>query len=199
MNQWLQVKMAQRHNGKLFNSAGLFKGSSFAKICTVKKLTLFILTCLLFTAGYSQQDATAGTIDKIRQIPAFSVVKVPDSIVFTNDQLQKNKPVVLMFFNPDCDHCQKEVKELLAHKNELKELQIVMLSALPYQLIKAFYNEYKIASMPNITMGQDENFVLGSIYQPARYPSLYIYEAAGTLAKVFAGNAGVAALLDAVK
>lgn len=165
----------------------------------MKKLALFILSCIGFTAGYSQHDETADAINNIRQIPSFSIIIMPDSTVFTQEQLQKNQPLVLMLFNPDCDHCKEEVKELLAHKNELTALPIVMVSALPYKLIKTFYDDHSIKSMPNVTMGQDENFTLGSLYKPARYPSLYIYDAKGSLAKVFAGNAGVAAILDAVK
>ena len=162
-------------------------------------MTLLILSGMLLTAGYAQQDVTAGPLNNIQQLPSFSIVMAPDSTVFTSGQLKKGIPVVLMFFNPDCDHCQQQVKELLAHKNELTALQFVMVSALPYRLITTFYNDYQVASMPNVKMGLDENFVLGSKYQPARYPSLYIYDAKGSLAKVFAGNAGAAAILDAAK
>ena len=104
-----------------------------------------------------------------------------------------------MFFNPDCDHCQKETKELLAYKKELKNIQIVMASALPYNLIKDFYQEYNIASMPNISMGQDLDYALGSRYQLRKYPALFVYNAAGKLAKAFVGNVSVPLLLDALK
>jgi thiol-disulfide isomerase/thioredoxin len=165
----------------------------------MKKLVIFILTCLVCRAGYPQQDETAVSINNIQQIPAFNIVRVPDSTGFSSRQLIKQAPLVLVFFNPDCDHCQQQVKELLAHKSELKRLQIVMVSALPYSLIKTFYENYQVASMPNVIMGQDENFVLGGIYKPARYPSLYIYDAGGSLAKVFAGNVTAAVLLNAVQ
>jgi thiol-disulfide isomerase/thioredoxin len=166
----------------------------------LKKYFLFIVLCSVLSACHSQpQDATANTLKTIQQIPAFTIMSAPDSIAFTSEQLQKNKPVVLVFFNPDCDHCQKETKELLAYKNELKDIQIVMSSVLPYKLINEFYKDYNIASMPNIKMGQDVNYALGKKYRPARFPGIYIYDASGSLAKVFAGNAGVPAILDAVK
>lgn len=217
MAQWRNNSMAQLlncwgawwRNGSIDNETnstgasltvpGEVKHLVLLKIFRMKKLAVFILSCIWFTAGYSQPDETAGSINNVLQIPSFSIIVAPDSSVFTREQLQKDQPVVLMFFNPDCDHCQQEVKELLAHKNELTALQIVMVSALPYKLIKTFYDDHSIQSMPNVTMGQDANFALGSLYKPARYPSLYIYDATGSLAKVFAGNAGVAAILDAVK
>jgi thioredoxin-related protein len=40
---------------------------------------------------------------------------------------------MIMFFSPDCDHCQKQTKELLAYKKELKDIQILMVSVLSYK------------------------------------------------------------------
>jgi thiol-disulfide isomerase/thioredoxin len=164
----------------------------------LKKIIFLLILCSAFAVGYSQ-DASANTLKNIQQIPSFTIVAAPDSSSFSNKELQKNKPVIIMFFNPDCDHCQTETKELLAYKEELKDIQIVMVSALPYSLIRTFYIEYNILSMPNIKMGQDVNFVLGTKYLPERYPGIYVYDAAGNLAKVFAGNVGVPTILDAVK
>jgi len=104
-----------------------------------------------------------------------------------------------MFFSPDCDHCQKETKELLAYKEELKGLQIVTASPAAFKEIKSFYEEYNIASMTNIIMGQDLNYALGAKYKLRTYPSIFVYDSKGILAKAFVGNAGVPAILDAVK
>ena len=104
-----------------------------------------------------------------------------------------------MFFSPDCDHCQKETKELSAYKEELKGLQIIMASAAAFAEIKTFYKEYNIASMPNIIMGKDPNYALGMKYQLRTYPSVFVYDATGTLAKAFIGNVSIATILDAIK
>lgn len=105
----------------------------------------------------------------------------------------------MIFFNPDCEHCQKETKELMAYKEELKNIPIVMVSALSYKLIKEFYTDYNIASMPNITMGQDVDYVLGTKYRPGRFPAIFVYDNKGKLAKVFAGGGEVPAIIEATK
>ena len=162
---------------------------------------LFLLPAFTFIylVGYSQQDATATTLNNIQQIPSFKIFTAPDSTVFTSEELKKNKPLVLMFFSPDCDHCQKETKEILAYKEELKSLQILMVSPVALSLIKSFYEDYNIASMPNIHMGQDLNYAIGVKYQIRTFPSIYVYDATGKLTKAFVGNVGVPAILDAVK
>ena len=159
-------------------------------------INLFACFCL---GGYAQQDASAATLNNIHHAPVFKLYKAPDSTAYSSEQLNKNKPFVLMFFSPDCDHCQKETKELLAYKEELKDLQIVMASPAAFKEIKSFYEDYNIASMSNITMGQDLNYALGSKYQLRTYPSVFVYDAKGVLAKAFIGNVAVPAILDAVK
>ena len=147
----------------------------------------------------AQQDAAAATLNNIQHLPVFKIYTAPDSTAFTNDQLKKDKPVVLMFFSPDCDHCQKEIKELLAYKEELKDLQIVMASPAAFAEINNFYADYNIASMSNIVMGKDQGYALGMKYQLRTYPSVFVYDAKGTLAKAFIGNVSVPVILDAVK
>jgi len=148
---------------------------------------------------FAQKDTTDNYVNRFLAIPAIKINIVPDSTVYTNVNLKKNTPFILMFFNPDCDHCQKETKELLAYKEELKDVQILMVSTASYPGIKDFYEAYGLSSMPNIKLGQDVNSKLGSIYQLRTYPSIFVYDNKGILAKAFVGNIGVPAILDAVK
>ena len=162
-----------------------------------------ILFLLLLTGTtlilFAQKDSSDNYVNRILTLPAFNINVLPDSAAFTSNNIKKNSPFVIMFFNPDCDHCQKETKELLAYKEELKGLQILMVSSSSYTEIKDFYQEYGLSSMYNIRVGQDVNFKLGSIYKIRTYPSIFVYDNKATLAKAFVGNIGVPAILDAVK
>ena len=162
-----------------------------------------LLFCLLLSGGsfilFAQTDTSDNYVNRFITIPAISLNRVPDSSLYTNENIKKNAPFVIMFFSPDCDHCQTETKELLAYKQELKSIQILMVSVAPYSEIKAFYETFQLSSMRNVTLGQDVNFRLGSIYKIRTYPSIFVYDKNGTLAKAFVGNIGVPSILDAVK
>ena len=106
---------------------------------------------------------------------------------------------MIMFFSPDCDHCQKQTKELLAYKKELQNIQIMMVSVLSYKDSKTFYNEYGLASMPNVKLGTDPSYKLRQIYRLQTMPAMYVYNKTGTLAKAFVGNIDVPRIIDAVK
>ena len=165
----------------------------------MKKISLLVLFIGSIAMGIAQNDQTAVGLLKYQTIPSFNIYTVPDSTSFSNKNLKKNKSFIIMFFSPDCDHCQKEIKELKAYKNELKDIQILMASPSSYAAVKEFYKEYALSEMPNIKLGQDVNFTLGSIYQLRTFPSIFIYDNTGKLAKAFVGNIGVPAILDALK
>ena len=154
----------------------------------------------MLTIGlFAQNQHSNEYVNKFLSIPAISVHTVPDSSIFTNKNLRTNTPFILMFFSPDCDHCHKQTKELLAYKKELKGIQILLLSVAPYQEIKNFYNEFGLSAMSNLKVGQDINFNLGATYKVNTYPSIYVYDRKATLAKAFIGNKDVQAILDALQ
>ena len=74
-----------------------------------------------------------------------------------------------------------------------------MISALPYKDNKGFYEEYGIASIPNIKMGVDMTYKLRQLYQLSTFPSMYVYDKNGNLAKAFVGNVAITSIIDAVK
>lgn len=147
----------------------------------------------------AQKDQSAVGLSKYQTIPSFNIYTVPDSTSFSNKNLKKNKSFIIMFFSPDCDHCQKEIKELVAYKHELKDIQILMASPSSYGAVKEFYKEYALSEMPNVKLGHDANYALGSIYQLKTFPSIFVYDHTGNLAKAFVGNIGIPAILDALK
>lgn len=151
------------------------------------------------SVAIAQKDTANNYVSQFTSIPSFDINTVPDSSFYRSENLKKNTPFMMMFFSPDCEHCQKQIKELLAYKKELKDLQIVMVSALPYKESKNFYDEYGLAAMPNIKMGTDPSYKLRQIYRLQTMPAMYVYDKNGTLAKAFVGNIGVPFILDAVK
>jgi thiol-disulfide isomerase/thioredoxin len=183
----------------------VYLNSSFALLKLSSQKTsmknFLLLFAFILSAAFvkAQKDSSAKNLSKFETIPAFNIYIVPDSTSFSNKNLKANKPFVIMFFSPDCEHCQKETKELLAYKDELRDIPILMASPSSFGMIKQFYEEYNLAAMPNIKLGSDVNYALGSIYQLRTFPSIFIYDHKGKLAKAFVGNAGVPAILDALK
>jgi thioredoxin-related protein len=95
--------------------------------------------------------------------------------------LQKGKPTILVFFDPDCDHCQEATKNFTAKIDRFKEVQILMVTIYDFSRIKKFCKDYKIASFPNITVTRDAVFDLPKFYQVSSIPDVYVYDKNGKL------------------
>ena len=84
-------------------------------ITIMKKLLLFF--SLIIAVGCTQ----AQIVNKqdITKIPPFKILR-PDSTYFTPANLEKNKPVMIIYFSPDCSHCQKDIPALKKIYDEWK-------------------------------------------------------------------------------
>ena len=149
-------------------------------------LTLF--TLLFCLQGFSQAKTDTAVYLRFPTIPQFTVYKAPDSTAFSREDLKKKKSVLFMVFSPDCEHCQHETEELLAHISEFKNTQIVMVTYLPYEEMIAFYKNYKIADYPQITMARDTKFFFPVFFKVINLPSIFLYDKRGNFKKAFEGS-----------
>ena len=165
----------------------------------MKRSLLCIAFTLLALAGFSQADSTAPLYLRFPFVPSFKLTKVSDSTYFTKPDLKKNKPTVIIIFSPDCEHCQEETKSLTANIHLFKKAQVVMSSPTEYQFLRKFYDEYKIAGHPNITMGRDPGYYLGTFYKVRSFPAIFVYDKKGYLVKSFSGETPIQDIADALK
>jgi thioredoxin-related protein len=146
-----------------------------------KTVFTFIISCLALS-GFAQIDSTRQYF-KSPYIPAFNIIKVPDSSNFTNSMLQKGKPTILIFFDPDCDHCQHATKNFTAKIDRFKNVQILMVTIYEFSRIEKFYKDYKLRKFPNITLTRDAGFDLPRFYNVSSIPDVYVYDKDGKLMK----------------
>jgi len=157
----------------------------------------FCLQSFAQTAGNNID--TLPTYEKFPSIPMFSIVKAPDSTMFAKANLKKKKETILIMFSPDCEHCQRETDSLIAHIDLFKDVQIVMATPLDYVHVKKFYEDYKIADYPNITIGNDPVWYLGGFYTVRNFPTIAVYDKEGQFVKLFEGSVSVRKIAAVLK
>jgi len=131
-------------------------------------------------------------------LPQFSIAKASDSTAFTRDNLYKRKSTVFILFSPDCEHCQHETKSLIANMGKFKNAQIVMITYMPYNMMRQFYNDYKIANYPLITMGRDGKYLLPSFFKVKSLPAIYVYDKKGKFKQSFEGSVKIEKIAEAL-
>jgi thiol-disulfide isomerase/thioredoxin len=165
----------------------------------MKKLILLLSILAAAQVTFAQEDTSFNFL-RNTSIPDFSIAKAPDSVTVTKtDIVKRGHPFILVFFSPDCEHCQRETKEFLAYKKELKDIQVLMVSPMPYDRIKQFYTDYSVDSLPNFTMGQDWAYHLGNKLRPHFFPTIILYDKIGNFVTAFTGNVAIPTILAAYK
>ena len=167
-----------------------------ATFTIMKKLVL--LFALITVAGCTR----AQTKQNIDHIPHFKILKA-DSSYFTYNDLKKNKPVMIIYFAPDCSHCQHLMYEMKPKMKEFGDAQIVMVTFTDFNLlkmIKNFNRDFQLAQYPNLTVGTEgHSYVVQQYYQVRTTPYIAIYDRKGNLVKAFEKPPKVDSLIAAVK
>jgi thioredoxin-related protein len=159
----------------------------------MKNLLLFF--SLIIIAGCTQAQNK-------RTIPPFKILRA-DSTYFTVADLKKDKPVMIIYFSPDCGHCQHLVYEMKPKMKQLGDIQIVMVTFTDFtmlKMIKNFNRDFNLAKYHNITVGTEgRTYVVQQYYQIVRTPYIAIYDHKGKLVQAFEDVPTMDELITAVK
>ncbi len=162
----------------------------------MKKLLFFVLVSMasVLTVSASNIDSIPQHLKNLK-LPDFKLL-LPDSVTnFYTEQLSTKKPTVLISFSPECDHCKQQTKEIIANIQQLKNVQIVMATTLPFEMMKSFHEEYKIASYKNIVMGRDVLYFFPKYFLNHYLPLIAIYNKKGELQHYFDGGVSTVELI----
>lgn len=106
---------------------------------------------------------------------------------------------VLIFFLPDCDHCQREAVQIRDNITSFKDYTLYFISSVPGAQLNQFANEYKLAGYTNVYFATTSMESIFKNYGPIPTPSLYIYEKGGRMVKSFKGETPIDNILASIK
>lgn len=114
----------------------------------IKKL-LLACTLLLACSFCFAQDIP-------KTIPPFNMV-LSDGVTYHNaDKVEKNKPLMIVYFDPECQHCQEFTKKLVKNISKFNTVQIVMICSVPgLPPLKKFVDMFGLTKYPSIKAGTE--------------------------------------------
>src|SRR3954470_13141243 len=151
----------------------------------MKTLITFLFSSCFLSVVNAQQFDTIPPYRKDSTIPAFSILQT-DSTWFNKEALPGNKPVVIIYFNPECGHCQLTAHEFDQKKNKLKNVFFIWVTYdTSFKEIKSFAAEYKLLDEKNIRIGRDPKYFVPSFYRVKFTPFMAVYGKNGKLVKTY--------------
>jgi thiol-disulfide isomerase/thioredoxin len=151
------------------------------------KTILSIVFILSAIAAQSQKDSLP--YQRFPDVPPFQLLATDSSTIITKNSIKEGQPVLIMYFSPDCDHCQKQMELILKDIDSLKNIQIVLASFQPFEQIKEFNKKYNLEGHPNIYIGRDIKYIMPPFYGIHKLPFLALYNSNGKLITTFQAGA----------
>lgn len=99
--------------------------------------------------------------------------------------------VVLIFFQPDCDHCQREALQIGQNIAAFKNATLYFISSDVAEKIERFSTEYNLNQERNVFFGHTSTESVLKNLGPIATPSIYIYSADQRLIKAFNGEVAI--------
>ncbi len=169
----------------------------FGQTTIVKSLVSLVavlLTCFIVNA----QEDTSAAFRRFPSVPPIILLK-SDSGLITKDRLKRNRPVMIMYFSPDCHHCQHQMDQMIRRMKDFQKIQIILATYQPMEQLKSFEDKYQLAQHQNIQAGRDTKFFLVPFYKIRNLPYLALYNKKGNLITTYEGNVNVDTLIQAFK
>lgn len=164
-----------------------------------KILISTLLSVVLLTAVSGQTDSIQPPFKKFPFYPPVKLLKADSSGFYTREDIPKKSPVLLMLFNPDCDHCQHETAELVKNIDKFKGIQIIMATNVGLSPIRAFIDKYGLSAYKNVEVTQDTHYFLITYYGLKSFPFLAFYNRKKELISVFQGSLPMEKVLAELK
>ncbi|MBB5634189.1 peroxiredoxin [Pedobacter cryoconitis] len=157
------------------------------------KTYLFSFLLLFFFINVSAQTPAAA-------IPAFQFYKA-DGKAFTRAQITPGHKSLFVFFDATCSHCQKAMLQLSKKYDEIKKINIYLVSLDQHITMNDFMSKYgkNLIGKKNVLLLEDRDHVFIPLFQPTKYPSLFLYSPKNTIVFNTSGDTELPKLFEAIK
>lgn len=160
----------------------------------MKKIVfMLIVTCL-----FSCRSRDKMSVSEISTLPSFDMLLMDSTTKVNANQIPTGKPIVILFFRPDCPHCQEETRTFIQNKEALKNVQIYLLTGSPFEKVKGFYQSFRLDQYPNITVANEYDHSFSKVFKPKVVPYTAVYDKNKSLKKVFHGEVAISTILEAI-
>lgn len=164
-----------------------------ATYCNMKITGLFFLM-LSFSCSPRQEERNPPVIASGNDLPKMTVTTSDRSSVNLYDLKGKT---ILILFQPDCDYCQREAKEIRQHLDRFREYTLYFISSDQLPAIDTFGRSYDLLGQANVNFASTTVESVINNFGPIPAPSVYIY-ADQKLVNKFNGEVDIKRILEAI-
>jgi thioredoxin-related protein len=166
---------------------------------TPVRIFIIILSVFFCLPAIAQRDTTTPPFKRFPTFPPAKLLLSDSATVFTKEKIGSNKAVFIMLFSPDCSHCQKSTEEIIEHKEQLRDIQIIMVTLQSIEKMREFIATYNLNNLPNLVVGKDINYITPVFYNIKNFPFFALYNKKGKLIDGIEGSLEIPQIIEIFK
>lgn len=140
----------------------------------------------LYTKVRRQQES----VTQLKTLP-----KLPFTFLKKRNN-NNNKSVLIMFFSPDCDHCQFMLQEISKNQQYFDRIEVLAITTASKKEVLFFINNFSLAKASFLNFGLDINNDFVKIFDVTITPTFYLYDSKHNFVKRIVGQTKIEHLLN---
>lgn len=164
----------------------------------MKHLTFFLIavSAVMLRCNKTTTDSgdAAGVevASAVNELPEMNLVTMDQQVIHVHELTGKN---ILIFYRPECDHCQREATAIRENLDAFREYQIYFVGTDGHEASQTFAKDYDLEGKSNVHFVQTSvNEILDRL-GPISTPSLYIYSEERRLVRHLDGETAIEEIL----
>lgn len=152
------------------------------------RTVLLLLSCWCWLATAAQPDNRQSPAEKLGTFPPFQLLRADSTFFSPKNELPARRPVLLMLFNPSCEHCRQTVGEWTGGGLKFEKISLLLVTTAPLAEMQAFIREFGLDAIPEITVARDPHFNLPVYFGLSHFPYLAFYDKKKELIRTHEGS-----------
>src|ERR1700692_3203428 len=99
-------------------------------------------------------------------MPSIALRMIDSITIFNTNQIQKGKLILMMYFSPDCEHCQSITQKIIENIDEFKNIQLYLITTDAFDRLIIYNYYYHIEKFKNLILAQDYHYDFYNFYKP---------------------------------
>lgn len=163
----------------------------------MKKIFFQVITLILLHGCINRADRKV--FSTIQTLPSFELRAIDSTLILFNKSMCPDSSLVLIYFEPDCEHCQREAKSITGNIHRLGKTRLYWITNSAESDVNTFFRLFHLSGFSNCVVGLDNKYSFYRAYLPESVPYIAIYNSKKKLVKLYRGEVGIESIINAVQ
>lgn len=162
-------------------------------------LALLLIVCFwLVTRTYQSYQSKKEAAERVQTLQHVCFELLTGGTVCI-DEFDSRKPTFIIYFHPECEHCQYEASEIGKQSEQFAKANMILITPDDStKRVEAFAAKYHLWEVDNLVVLLDRNHQFLKSFGTAVFPSVFIYEADKKLLKIYKGEVKMEAIINCI-